>query len=120
MERPEGIIITISAGMLKEKGLPHWTRNFLEAMATDEMTYWMRLGNKPKHEPMYVYLLIGRKIRYRALFVKFDTGHMTFTDGKEMTARTWCVLCGPLAKPQRGSEPEMKGFRGFRYTQQLF
>src|SRR3989440_2455118 len=45
---PEGSIITISTGMLKEKGYRHWLKNFLHAMGQEDWTYWMRQGAKPR------------------------------------------------------------------------
>lgn len=120
LEQPDGIVITISQGMLKEKGLQNWTRNFLHAMSQDDWTYWMRQGAAPKRDILYVYLCIGGKVRYRANYVGTDTGLKRFADGKQMSAKVWIMLAGPVVKPLRGHEPEMKGFRGFRYTQKLF
>lgn len=120
MEQPDGIIITISQKMLEEKGIVNWTKNFLNAMAAEDMTYWMRQGSKPKRDILYVYLCIGGRVRFRALFAGTDTGLKTFNDGTTMFAKVWIMLAGPVVKPIRGQEPEMKGFRGFRYTEKLF
>lgn len=117
LEPPDGIIITISAQMLKEKGYRNWVRNFLEAMGKDEWTYWMRLGAIPKQEVLYVYLCIGGQVRYRANFVMYQgPGEKTFSEGNTLYARAWVVMAGPVV---RGRVP-MKGFRGFRYTEKLF
>jgi hypothetical protein len=118
--QPDGIIITISAKMLKEKGYRNWLRNFLHAMRQEDCTYWMRQGAAPKHDILYVYLCIGGKVRFRANFAGTESGHKTFDGGKKMYARVWIVLCGPLERPPRKQEPILKGFRGFRYTQKLF
>jgi hypothetical protein len=118
-ESPEGIIITISADMLKEKGYRNWLRNFFYAMNEENTTYWMKQGARPKRDILYVYLCIGGKIRYRANFVMYDGPcEKTFGDGKIMFARAWIVLAGPMARPR--APIEMKGFRGFRYTDKLF
>ena len=117
---PDGIIITISQGMLKEKGLRNWLRNFLDAM-DKECTYWMRTGTKPVHVDhlMYVYLCIGGKIRYRCNFLgTWGPLTMTFNDGVTMYARAWIEMCGPVERP--AEVIPWKGFRGFRYTQTLF
>jgi len=120
VEEPDGIIITISAGMLKEKGYRNWLKNFFHAMSQEDWMYFMRQGAAPKREILYVYLCIGNKVRFRANYVGTETGLKTFSDGKQMSAKVWIVLAGPLARPPRGQEPEMKGFRGFRYTHKLF
>ncbi len=117
-EPPEGIIITISQSMLKEKGYRNWLRNFKQAMESEQMTYWMRQVAKPKRDILYVYLCIGGKVRFRAFYAGTDSGHMIFSDGKEMFAKTWIIMCGPLSKPDY--IVPMKGFRGFRYTEKLF
>ena len=119
LEPPDGIIITISQAMLKEKGYRNWLRNYLEAMGKEDWTYWMRQGVQPKHEILYVYLCIGGKIRYRSNFVmSWGPRLVTFKGGKQMFAKAWIVMCGPVVKPV---EPiYRKGFRGFRYTQKLF
>jgi hypothetical protein len=118
---PDGLIITISQQMLKEKGCRNWLRNFLEAMGKHEesWTYWMRLGAVPKCEVLWVYLCIGNKIRYRTNFVMYKgPGQVTFNDGKRMAARAWVVIAGPVVKADQ--EYPRKGFRGFRYTEKIF
>lgn len=117
-DKVEGIAITISQAMLKEKGYRNWLRNFLEAMNTEGWCYYMRLGARPRVEVDYVYLVIGNRVRYRAYVGGYGSGHMVFSDGKEMMARVWLILGGPVAKP---SAPiAMTGFRGFRYVNKLF
>lgn len=119
MDRPDGIIITISQGMLREKGYKNWLRNFLDAMSKEDWTYWMRQGSKPKYDFLYVYLNIGGKIRYRANFVSTEgPGEKTFSDGKRMYGKAWIVMCGPVMKAP--ALHPMKGFRGFRYTETIF
>lgn len=117
----EGIAITISAGMLKEKGYRNWLRNFHGCMCNEGCVYYMRLGAKPRHDNklLYVYLVIGNKVRYRAYYAGAqDASEVTFDDGKTMYARAWIRMAGPVEKP--AVPMEMKGFRGFRYTQRLF
>lgn len=127
IEQPEGIVITISAGMLKEKGYRNWLTNFLLAMDQHDgpngWTYWMRQGSQPKKDILYVYLCIGGKVRFRAYFAgSRGDSDMTFPnlDGtkKTMHARAWVLLSGPLERP--AVPVPMKGFRGFRYCEKLF
>ena len=106
--------------MLKEKGYKNWLKNFLDAMNQDGWVYYMRQGARPKIDVLYVYLCIGGKIRFRTQFAGTTRGDMTFSDGKQMFAKVWVMLVGPLVRPRRGDEPTMKGFRGFRYTHKLF
>lgn len=118
-DRPEGIIITISQGMLKEKGYKNWLSNFLYAMEQEDWSYWMRQGAKPRQAIASVYLCIGNKIRYRANYVMAEGPcYRNFNDGIQIWAKAWIVLAGPVTKPLRPIP--FKGFRGFRYTQKLF
>jgi hypothetical protein len=124
LEPPDGIVITISAGMLKERGYCNWLRNFLNAMHNHErLVYYMRQGAKPKHDIRFVYLCIGNKVRYRAYFAGTEGPKwMEFrnVDGssKLLFARAWILLCGPVVKAP--FDVPMKGFQGFRYTKELF
>ena len=117
MDRPDGIIITISQQYLNERGRLNWLRDFMKAMDTEGWSYWMRLGNRPKHEVLYIYLILGSRIRYRMNFVMYEEGGVFHTnDGRDITAKNWLVGCGPLVR----GNIKMKGFQGFRYTQILF
>lgn len=119
LEKPEGLILTVSAGMIGENGYSHWLRNFLYAMRQENWTYSFRQGNKPRQEPLYVYLCIGGKIRYRTLFVRSLGPCMKrFSDNREMFGKAWIEVCGPVTKPKK---PILrKGFQGIRYTEMLF
>lgn len=113
LEPPEAIIITISQQMLKEKGYKNWLTNFMKAMNREDWTYWMRQGNKPKHEVLYVYLCIGGKVRFRANFVGTEgPSEMTFDGGKKLFAKAWILMCGPVVRAPY--HVPMKGFQGFR------
>jgi hypothetical protein len=118
IQQPDGLIITISQQMLKEKGYRNWLRNFLQAMNEEDCTYFMKLGTVPKKEVLYVYLCIGGIIRFRANWVMYDKEvSIQFRNhDKPMHARAWVVMAGPIV---RGRVP-MDGFRGFRYTEKLF
>lgn len=119
MTQPDGIIITISAGMLKEKGYRNWLRNFLHYMSQDDTIYWMRQGSQPKREVLYVYLCIGGKIRFRVNYAGSEGScEQMFDDGTIMYGKAWLILAGPVVKPPRPIV--MKGFQGFRYTEKLF
>lgn len=121
-EPPEGIIITISAQMLKERGYRNWLRNYLDAMSRpDEKTYYMRQGARPRLDSglSYVYLCIGGRVRFRSYYGgSLGACSVSFDDGRVMSARAWVLLAGPLERTPH--EIKMKGFRGFRYTQKLF
>jgi hypothetical protein len=118
MERHDGIIISISAKYLKERGVRKWYEDFQQGITKENYSYWMRLAQMPKFTDMlYVYLCIGNRIRYRTNLVGFYPGNtMSFENGNTITAKVWCVIAGPLVK----GNVKRKGFQGFRYTETLF
>lgn len=119
MEQPDGIILTVSRKMYEKNGYRHWLKNFFHAMRQEDWIYSLRVGNRPKKEVLYVYLLIGGKIRFRANFVgSMGPTNKTFSDGRSMFAKAWVELAGPVKHP--AIPIPMKGFQGFRYTEKLF
>lgn len=52
-EPPGGIIISISQGILKEKGVFNWIRNFINCMNKEDCLYYMCQGTRPKHDFLY-------------------------------------------------------------------
>lgn len=119
-EPPDGLILTISKEMLKEKGIKNWLSSLFEAMKNEKMTYWFKLGAKPKFDVLYVYLCISNKIRYRITFVKTEGAKEIHFTGSGVTifARAWLVTCGPLIKAPENIY--YKGFRGFKYCMKFF
>lgn len=109
----DGIYVTLGADQLKEKPYKEQIETFLKCDGENYVFYW-RLGNKPKHDFQWVYIVVGNKVRWRARFVQYvDGGKVQFTDGREIIAKKWMLLIDfePLTKPH-----EMrKGFQGFRY-----
>lgn len=122
IEQPEGIVITISAGMYKDHGYKWWLANFLDAMgknaAGEDWYYWCRTGSEPRREVQFVYLCIGGKIRFRCFYGgSKPRGTMTFGD-RNVEGKAWIILAGPVCKPPRPMP--RKGFQGFRYCEKLF
>lgn len=122
---PEGLIITVSQGMIGDNGYRHWLRNFLETMARnaegEDWYYWLRIGGKVKQDRhmQYVYLCIGGKIRFRCIYAGCEPGGIKrFDDGKVISAKAWLLVAGPV---ERAPYPiKRQGFQGFRYTEKLF
>ena len=119
IELPEGIIVTVSRKYLKERGERNWLKDFMKAMDDESYTYWLRLGSRPKREVLYIYLVLGNKIRYRYTFVMYEKGgSFNTSDGRIIFANCWLVGAGPLVRPE--VEIRRRGFQGFRYTEFIF
>lgn len=125
-EPPCGIILTVSAGMIGKNGYRHWLANFLDTMNRnaegEDWYYYMRTSGKPKQDKhiQYVYLCIGGKIRYRAIYAGArDGGEMQFENhDAPISAKAWVLLAGPIEKAPYPIKRQ--GFQGFRYTEKLF
>lgn len=124
-QAPEGIILTVSSGMIGDNGYRHWLRNFLHTMernaAGADWYYWMRSSGQVKQDKhiLYVYLCIGGKIRYRCIYAGCQPGStITFSDKRTITAKAWILLAGPVERAPYVIKKQ--GFQGFRYSPKLF
>lgn len=86
-----------------------------DAKAGDNFIFNWALSNKPKHEFIWVYIVIGNKVRWRARFAGYDEDNpeKTFSDGRRWTSTYWLLLFD-FEKLPRPYE-HRKGFQGFRY-----
>lgn len=118
MERAEAIIVTFPLVFFREYTTVNFVRDFL-GMNKDE-TYWIcKMGNKPRVEVPYCYIIVGNRIRYRANIAGFEPGgERDFGDGRIQTARNWMLLTAPVIKAPY--KIERRGFQGFRYTEIIF
>lgn len=121
--RPDGVIITLSAQMFRERGYRNWLTNFLFAMSQDDYTYYFRTSAQPTLECQYLYICAGGRIRYRCNLIMTegamtktflsDTGNGTHS----LYGRAWLICAGPVAVAPH--KIFRKGFQGFRYTEQF-
>lgn len=123
LEQPEGIVVTCGAEMIKEKGGMMKFIRWFENCFVDESSYWLhKCKNKPKHDILYVYIIILGKVRYRAQFGGYGRTAMAYLhpEDSEMSEIPWphLILGGPLVKAPE--DIEFKGFQGFRYCSKLF
>ena len=111
----DAIVCTISATCIKDQ--PNGYRGLIEAFDLcdgDRQIFYWRMSNKPKQEVIWLYLVIGNKVRWRARILDFQpAGYMEFEDGRCLFAKCWVRLFDfeRLPAPQK----EMRGFQGFRY-----
>lgn len=120
-EFPDGIIITISMKSIEEKGgYRNFLKEFLDCMEDDHYSsaYWIKAGNKPRHDVLDVYIVIGGRIRWKCTFVESHKAGYIELDRGRMYGRGWIVCTGPVERPPQPIYK--KGFQGFRYTQTLF
>jgi len=80
------------------------------------------LPQLPRHEVLHCYILIGNIIRVRANISCFipdsEIGAVACWDDSTRRSAYWASLTAPVSWPTE--EIRMRGFQGFRYTQELW
>jgi hypothetical protein len=120
-EPPTGIIRTLPAIYANPAHLA--CKNYracLDLMATDPDVVWfMALAKKPKLDFLHVYVLIAGRIEARFNFAGYRQGGKSrLWDGIERTPEAFAICAGPISRPP--SPIHYTGFRGFRYTSDLW
>jgi hypothetical protein len=123
MNKPEALIITYPAALLKKHGGYRAFRTGMLEMNRHPDACWLqRCRNRPRHSVLYVYVVVGGRLKFRLNLVEWDNGtpvEAMRPDGTMMLT-TWprLVLSGPVIEaPER---IPMRGFQGFRYTNELY
>lgn len=109
----DSIYVTLGADQIKERPYREHIKDFQKCDG-ERGIYWWRLGNKPTKSFVWVYIVIGNKVRWRARFLDWaGNGSMQFDDGRRIYAKQWMMLIDfkPLPRPHEIK----KGFQGFRY-----
>lgn len=88
----------------------------------DTITWGQTISNIPKQPVIHCYLVFSGKVQYRLTIIDFEKNvSKEFNDGgliRVFNNKNWANLCGPvIAAP---FDIPMKGFQGFRYTDDLF
>jgi hypothetical protein len=127
--QPSAIVKTFPVHFFRDISPREFVRGFVIALndPEHETVWWSMMGNRPKQEVQYCYIVIGNRVRYRASVGWFEgpydypnelPGFKTFGDGRTLYSRYWMALTGPVIKaPER---IPMRGFQGFRYCDILF
>lgn len=92
-----------------------------EALNDSDQCWFQKMRNKPKHEVLYCYIVVGGRILYRANVSHWEGGPAEIMKPNQLVSVvTWnrLVLTAPIVKAPH--KILMKGFQGFRYTDKLF
>jgi hypothetical protein len=124
--QPDGIVITWSQDMINLKGgLRSFVKHFQQTMASEDTVWLQKCKNQPKHDVLYVYIIVAGRVRYRCFYGGYQVGVTTINEGTKNSFSgfqriSWprVVLAGPLKKAPH--KIYLKGFQGFRYCTKLF
>lgn len=118
-EPPIGIIKTLPPCYLDDKAKEGavFHRCIKRMQGESEEQFGFALSSKPKHEVLYVYVLCAGAIRWRFTVLNFTQASHRCLDGVNREG-TWVYCCGPVITLK--APVAMRGFRGFRYTSNLW
>jgi hypothetical protein len=120
-EQPTGIIKSMPHDFIfEEYGAKRFIDHFFYRPNQSDNCYFIfSLLGMPKYDVLHFYLLVDKRIRFRANIISFE-GESTknFGGGRVIHGRAWVNVGAPVV---RAPFPiPMTGFRGFRYTPTLF
>jgi len=122
--RPTGIIRTLP-GEAKAYGFgPARDKMMRSYKALEDgliETILVALSQKPTQEILHIYILVAGEIVCRMNIAGYQDGtdfKLDCWDGETRTSRWWVICAAPVSFPP---EPiKMRGFQGFRYTEDLW
>lgn len=129
-QRPTGIIRTLpyfGAGDTEEAGARRLAYKRMMAAFRNAGRYenaFVRVAfsQKPTTEVLHCYILVGGRVRLRANISHWVSGQgekIHFFDDHDLSsAKFWAILTGPISYPPE--QIKMRGFQGFRYTEELW
>jgi hypothetical protein len=131
MNRPTGIIRTLpwysdrhraidgqQFDANKRKAFDRMMRGFKAMERSDSASIIVSLAQRPVHEVLHCYIIIGNIVRVRATISRFipgeEQGDVTCWDESERYSKWWAELTAPVSWPPE--EIRWRGFQGFRYV----
>jgi hypothetical protein len=116
-----GIIKTVPHKFVfEEYGATRFMDDFFYRLNADwRNCFLFTMPSIPKIGVLHFYLLIDGRVRFRANIVEYrGPKTLHFSRGRTISGKVWVLLCGPVVRAP--FKVEMKGFRGFRYTEDLW
>lgn len=118
-DQPTGIIRCLPIAFLREAGGDEYLERVINLMNAGRWTYYVSLPGKPRIDVLHFYLCIAGRVRYRANIIGYDSaGTRKVASGKNFSAKCWVNLGPPVVAPPH--EWPLRGFQGFRYTEELW
>jgi hypothetical protein len=121
-ERPTGIIRTLPGeAKTYEFARNKMMRSYDALQAGKIPAIYVALPQRPKMEVLHLYMLVGGQIICRMNIGSFEDGQgwqLECWDGVSRSAAWWVVCTAPVSFPPE--QIKMRGFQGFRYTQELW
>lgn len=129
-QRPTGIIRTLpyfGAGdteeaQAKRRAYRRMMEAFRAAGRYENAFVKIAFSQMPKIEVLHCYIIVEGQVRVRANISHWEQGkgeQIESFDGHDLSdAKYWAILTAPVSYPPEVIK--MRGFQGFRYTQELW
>lgn len=119
--RPTGIIRTLPSLYEDKRNIGHrrYTSSIKRIQQGKVDAIYIALSQMPKHDVLYMYLLIEGEIKVRLNIASYEPGDSRRCwDDTIRQPKYWAVCTAPVSFPP---EPmKRRGFQGFRYTEDLW
>lgn len=124
--QPDGIVVTWSVDLIKEKGgLLSFIRYFEKIMVDENMTWLQKCRNAPKFDIVHVYIIVAGRLLYRCPYGGHSKAAATISNGDghswaytSEVSWPYLILGAPFEKAPR--KIYLRGFQGFRYCTSLW
>lgn len=125
-EPPVAILLTLPVAFFKDRDMTYaeFQKYFERVMRRPEWVWNFKLTNLPTMDVAWVYLVFDGFVQYKVNLVMYERNtSKVFKDAMDNKERVfescnWVILTGPPVKAP--FDIPMRGFQGFRYSQELF
>lgn len=120
-DRPTGIIRTLPSLYADKENVGH--KRYLASIKALERNkieaIYIALAQMPKVEVLHLYVVIEGHVQVRLNIAGYEDGDSRKCwDETIRKPKYWAICTGPVSRPL---EPiKMRGFQGFRYTEELW
>lgn len=118
-ERPTGIIRTLPSLGPGHVGRRRYEAS-IKAMEKGQIeAIYIALSAVPKTEVLHMYLIVEGKVEVRLNIAGYEDGDARECWDREIRQpKVWAICTGPVSRPPETMR--MRGFQGFRYTEDLW
>ena len=117
--QPTGIIKCLPPAWVQKSGGLQYVKSIRKTIDSGEHQWFMSFPTKPRREVLHLYVLFDGHVQFRVNIAVWRGGNgLMNMYGGQFLAKWWAVCTGPMTFPPK--PVPMRGFRGYRYTEELW